>query len=298
MDINFPLILLVLVCVSGFIYLLDVLVLASSRAKKAAANGVKSTANEPLKEPLYVEYSKSFFPVLLVVFILRSFIVEPFQIPSESMVPTLEVGDFILVNKFTYGLRLPVVRNKVVDINQPKRGDVMVFFPPKEKRYFIKRVVGLPGDKIDYIDNELFVNGKKIKETLLTTGIADKTVGESNDHAKYIGGQLYVNGQRIAGALAETRSHPYYQLYSEGLGDGEHLTRKLLNPGYHGRNISSYIVPKGHYFMMGDNRNNSSDSRIWGPVPEENIVGKAFAIWMHWKKLLSLPSFSRVGGIE
>ncbi len=256
MDINFPLILVLLVFVSGLIWLLDALVLAPRRKQ--------SKDNEQVKDPLLVEYSKSFFPVLFVVLILRSFIVEPFQIPSPSMVPTLEVGDFILVNKFTYGLRLPVIRNKVVEINQPERGDVMVFFPPHEKRYFIKRVVGLPGDKISYKNNELFLNGKKVEETLQAT-------------------------------LPSAR--PFYQIYNEQLGDASHQTRKLLNPLRYGPNMS-YTVPEGHYFMMGDNRNNSSDSRVWGPVPEENIVGKAFAIWMHWESLLSLPSFSRVGSID
>jgi len=143
-------------------------------------------------------------------------------------------------------------------------GDVMVFFPPHEKRYFIKRVVGLPGDKVSYKNNELFLNGKKVEETLQAT-------------------------------LPSTR--PFYQIYNEQLGDAKHQTRKLLNPLRYGPNMS-YTVPEGHYFMMGDNRNNSSDSRVWGPVPEENIVGKAFAIWMHWKSLFSLPSFSRVGSIN
>lgn len=255
MDINFPLILVLLVFVSGIIWLLDIVVLAPRR---------KRADQEEIKEPAYVEYSKSFFPVLFVVFVLRSFIVEPFQIPSPSMVPTLEVGDFILVNKFTYGLRLPVIRNKVIDINQPKRGDVMVFFPPHEKRYFIKRVVGLPGDKISYRNNELFINGEKVPEKLVAT-------------------------------LPATR--PFYQIHEETLGDAQHQTRKLLNPLRHGPN-QSFVVKPGHYFMMGDNRNNSSDSRVWGTVPEENIVGKAFAIWMHWESLFSIPSFSRVGGID
>jgi len=206
--------------------------------------------------------------------VLRSFLVEPFQIPSSSMVPTLEVGDFILVNKFTYGIRLPVIRTKVIDINDPKRGDVMVFFPPHEKRYFIKRVVGLPGDRIDYIDNQLFINGAKIAEELQA--------------------QLPAN-------------RPFYEIYKEALGDIEHQTQKNIGyianfsdreDGLKRRYSNNYIIPEGHYFMMGDNRNNSSDSRVWGPVPEENIVGKAFAIWMHWEGLSSLPSFSRVGTIK
>lgn len=257
MDINFPLILALLVFISGLIWLADIVILAPRRR-------ANKDSLDTVREPLYVEYSKSFFPVLFVVFVLRSFIVEPFQIPSPSMVPTLEVGDFILVNKFTYGIRLPVIRTKVVNINQPKRGDVMVFFPPHEKRYFIKRVVGLPGDTITYRNNQLFINGEKIAEELQA--------------------RLPV-------------SRPQYEIYQETLGGVEHQTIKSLNPLRHGAN-ASYTVPEGHYFMMGDNRNNSSDSRVWGTVPEENIVGKAFAIWMHWEGLLSLPSFSRVGGIK
>jgi signal peptidase I len=260
MDFNFPLVLALLVFTSGLIWLLDIVVLAPRR--RAAAES-RSTVSA---EPLYVEYYKYFFPVLFVVFILRSFIVEPFQIPSPSMVPTLKVGDFILVNKFTYGIRLPVLRTKIFDINQPKRGDVMVFFPPHEKRYFIKRVIGLPGDTIAYRNNELFINGEKVSEELQA--------------------RLPV-------------ARPQYEVYKESLGDVGHQTIKLLSPLRHGVN-ASYPVPEGHYFMMGDNRNNSSDSRIWGTVPEENIVGKAFAVWMHWEGLFSgtIPSFSRVGSIE
>lgn len=251
MDINFPLILVILVFVSGAIALADKLVFAK---KRQAGN----------QEPAIIEYSKSFFPVLLLVLVLRSFLVEPFQIPSTSMVPTLEVGDFILVNKFTYGIRLPVIRTKVININDPKRGDVMVFFPPHEKRYFIKRVVGLPGDKIDYIDNKLFVNNKKVEEEL----------------------EASLRG-----------SNTPHELYTESLGEIKHQIRKELEPRVL-LETRGYTVPEGHYFMMGDNRNNSSDSRVWGPVPEANIVGKAFAIWMHWEGFSSLPSFSRVGAIK
>ncbi len=255
MDINFPLILVILVFVSGVVALVDKLFLGKKR-------------NATQAEPALVEYSKSFFPVLFIVLVLRSFLVEPFQIPSGSMVPTLEVGDFILVNKFTYGIRLPVVRTKVLDINDPKRGDVMVFFPPNEKRYFIKRVIGLPGDRIDYVNNQLFVNGEKVSEEL---------------QARLPAGR------------------PFFELYEEKIDDVTHRTRKevLYSESYYDqRYVKNYTIPEGHYFMMGDNRNNSSDSRVWGPVPEENIVGRAFAIWMHWEGFSSLPSFSRAGSIQ
>ena len=260
MDINFPLILVLLVFISGIIWLVDSLFFAANRRKANAA----IPESEAIADPVYVEYARSFFPVLFFVLILRSFLVEPFQIPSPSMVPTLQVGDFILVNKYTYGIRLPVIRTKVLDINKPERGDVMVFFPPHEKRYFIKRVVGLPGDKIDYSNNQLLINGEKVPEELLAT-------------------------------LPERR--PYYQEYDEQLGDVNHKIHKLLDSARHSLD-TSMVVPEGHYFMMGDNRNNSSDSRVWGTVPEENIVGKAFAIWMHWEKLFSLPSFNRVQAIN
>ncbi len=280
MDINFPLILVLLVLISGLTWLFDILVLAKQR-RQALAGVDEAFANKDLaiehqqhayeqakgavsKEPLLVEYSKSFFPVLFVVLVLRSFIVEPFQIPSGSMIPTLEVGDFILVNKYHYGIRLPVLRNKVIDINEPKRGDVMVFFPPHKKIYFIKRVIGLPGDEIRYINNVLYINGEKMPQSL------------------------------IASLPAQD---PKYQLTRESLGDVEHIMRKNMVPGELSRE-GVWVVPEGHYFMMGDNRDNSSDSRAWGFVPEENIVGKAFAVWMHWDSFFSLPSFSRVGSIE
>jgi signal peptidase I len=266
MDFNFPLVLALLVFSSGLIWLLDILLLAPRRRAESAGQEVA--------EPIYVEYSKSFFPVLLIVFILRSFIAEPFQIPSASMVPTLKVGDFILVNKFTYGIRLPVIRTKVLDINQPQRGDVMVFFPPHESRYFIKRVIGLPGDSVRYANNQVFVNGELLTNEFVTS--------ESNK-------------RKIYDRCAMTGGH--YQLFDEMIGDNTHQIRKCTNPvAFTGD--KTWEVPEKHYFMMGDNRDGSDDSRRWGFVPEENIVGKAFAIWMHWKGLVSLPSFSRVGAIE
>ncbi|WP_250462926.1 signal peptidase I [Microbulbifer litoralis] len=251
MDINFPLILLWLVVITGAIWLLDSLFLARRRESDTA-------------EPVLVEYAKSFFPVLAIVFILRSFVVEPFQIPSRSMVPTLQVGDFILVNKYAYGLRLPVSRTKVVDLGEPQRGDVMVFFPPHmNETYFIKRVIGLPGDKIELKDNVLYINGERAPQQLL------QALPPANPQVEIMWEEIY--GRR-------------------------HLMAKHVRGGDFS-NFST-TVPDGHYFMMGDNRDNSLDSRKWGFVPERDVVGKAFAIWMHWDELFSLPSFSRVGKIE
>jgi len=279
MDIDFPLILVILVFGSGLIWLLDAIFLAPGRRRvvtelrgqfpqwqqegSSQADSYRQRVAESAREPVVVEYAKSFFPVLLVVFVLRSFLVEPFQIPSSSMVPTLEVGDYILVNKYTYGIRLPVIRTKVLAFNEPERGDVMVFFPPHmNDTYYIKRVIGLPGDIISYRDKRLYVNGEEVPQEMLAV-------------------------------LPEGRSR--YRMGMETLGVVRHLIQD--DDSRPTRDFSVEVLP-GHYFMMGDNRDNSSDSRVWGQVPEKDIVGKAFAIWMHWDSLFSIPSFNRVGLIE
>ncbi|WP_336367115.1 signal peptidase I [Marinobacter sp. C2H3] len=259
MDIDFPLILVVLTLATGLIWLADRLFLRKRRLADADTGG--DAGDEAPKEPYLVDLSRSFFPVLLVVLVLRSFVVEPFQIPSGSMLPTLEVGDFILVNKFAYGLRLPVLGTKVVPVGEPQRGDVMVFRYPKDgETNYIKRVIGLPGDHIRYQDKQLFINGEKIDTTFIAR-------------------------------------MPPVELREEHLGTVDHDI--YLNLAVDGRSgEGEWVVPEGEYFMMGDNRDNSNDSRYWGFVPEKMIVGKAFAIWMHWKSLTSLPSFDRVGGIQ
>ena len=203
-------------------------------------------------EPWYVEYSRSFFPVLLIVFLLRSFIVEPFRIPSGSMLPTLQVGDFILVSKFKYGIRLPIVHMKVMETGTPARGDVMVFrFPGDNKTNYIKRVVGLPGDRIEYRGKRIFVNGTEVD--VEKTGVYDFTTGQ---------------GQTITA-----------DRFTEQLGDVEH--EMMINNASRSRGIAT-VVPEGEYFVMGDNRDHSNDSRYWGFVPGTNIVGKAFFIWLSW----------------
>lgn len=276
---DFPLILVILVFGTGLIWLGDRLLFAPSRRRSfdaltaqfpawneegsADSEGFAKAAPSLPRESTIVEYSRSFFPVLAVVFVLRSFLVEPFQIPSSSMVPTLQVGDYILVNKFTYGIRLPVLRTKIFDLGEPKRGDVMVFFPPHmNKTYYIKRVIGLPGDVISYRNKRLYVNGAAVPFEPLAE--APEARG------------------RVQMGLAE-------------LGGKSHLQQvNLLRPG---RDFTVTVKP-GHYFMMGDNRDNSSDSRVWGQVRERDIVGKAFAIWMHWDSLFSIPSFRRAGTID
>lgn len=281
MDINFPLVLVIAVFACALVWLFDCVFLAGKR--RAAISKVESQfANLELEkgendevyqrarssagqEPVVVEYAKSFFPVLFVVLVLRSFLFEPFQIPSGSMIPTLKVGDFILVNKFTYGIRLPVTRTKIFDVNQPERGEVMVFFPPhKPDTYYIKRVVGMPGDEISYINNVLFINGKRMEQTIV------KALPPGN---------------------------PEHIWTTEDLDGVEHQMRKAAKPGRLSQK-GHWVVPQGHYFMMGDNRDNSLDSRAWGPVPESAIVGKAFAVWMHWPSMFSIPSFDTVGSIQ
>lgn len=264
MDIDFPLVLVVLTLGTGVIWLLDVLLWKKSRESQAQVAGSDKSVEDievQLKEPWLVETSRSFFPVLAIVLVLRSFLVEPFQIPSGSMLPTLEVGDFILVSKFAYGLRLPVAGTKVVDIDDPQRGDIMVFkFPVDRKTNYIKRVIGLPGDRIVYKDKTLHINGKQVEETHLA-------------------------------------NLPPLKLFEEQLGDVTHrLYEDQRRPNRAGE--GEWIVPEGAYFVMGDNRDNSNDSRYWKFVPDDLVVGKAFAIWMQWKSFTSLPTFSRVGGIE
>lgn len=275
MDIDFSLVLVNLSLLTGIIYLFDIFVLAPKRKQniasfEAADNSQspehKKTSESLAREPVWVEYAKSLFPVFFLVLLFRSFIAEPFTIPSESMLPTLEVGDYIVVNKFSYGFRLPVIGTKIKEMNDPERGDVMVFkFPENPKINFIKRVVGLPGDTVKYENKRIYINGVKVEEILKES--------------------------------SENLSSSQARLYIETLDGVEHATRKRLgSPNY--LTQSEWFVPEGHYFVMGDNRDNSNDSRFWGTVPDELVMGKAFAIWMHKLPGLHLPEFSRNGRIK
>ena len=270
MDLDFPLILTWAVLISGAIWLADALafrprrVAAADAYRAGAGSNVNDEAVEQiLKEPVLIEYARSFFPVLLLVLVLRSFLFEPYQIPSESMVPTLEIGDFILVNKYAYGLRLPVLGTKFFDVGEPRHGDVMVFVPPHEPRYFIKRVIGVPGDHVRYQDKQLTINGLPIPQ-------------------EYVD-QITVDG------------HPYIQIYDETL--GTHTHRIYRYPARTER-PQEWTVPEGHYFMMGDNRDRSDDSRRWGFAADAKIVGKAVAIWVHKDPGLHWPTFARNGWIN
>ncbi len=256
---DFALIMFSLLVLTGSIWLLDHFVL------KARRNTT---------EPWWVEYAKSFFPVILAVFLLRSFLVEPFKIPSGSMIPTLQVGDFILVNKFTYGIRLPIISQKIVELNNPQRGDVMVFqYPENPSINYIKRVVGLPGDVIIYRGKQLLVNGVVQQQ---------KNEGEYN----YVDNGLnFVHTNRYTENLS---GHAHEMLISPdvpGLHMGSVTDFPLREQCSYTFDEMRCTVPAGHYFTLGDNRDNSRDSRYWGFVPDKMIVGKAFFVWMNFGDL-------------
>lgn len=270
---DFALIMLILLLVTGGVWLLDKLVFYPQRVSAAKA-GVEAPGNT-VKEPWWVEYSKSFFPVILIVFLLRSFLVEPFKIPSGSMIPTLQVGDFIVVNKFTYGIRLPIVGKKLVEINSPERGDVMVFhYPENPSTDYIKRVVGVPGDTIIYRSKQVIVNG--IMQPLQAEG----------DYNYVESGLNFVHTKRYSENLSSGRTYTVLQNP-----DAPNMQLSGVAGFPHRENCAYSVdemrctVPAGHYFMLGDNRDNSRDSRYWGFVPDEMLVGKAFMIWMNFSDL-------------
>jgi len=225
--------------------------------------------------PKVVQWSIELFPVLLLVLIFRGFIFEPFRVPSNSMMPTLLTGDFILVNKFDYGLRLPITNTKIIDFSKPERGDIIVFRYLTYERNpgysgvdFIKRVVALPGDVISYEKDQLIINDKAI---------------DYNKVGSYIGvdSGKPMNRYRLVRELIEAANHDI-----------------LLHPSGHSKDLPKITIPDGHYFVMGDNRSHSSDSRFWGFVPEEFILGKAIGIWMHWDWNYNTMQFSRIGGFD
>ncbi|WP_295755930.1 signal peptidase I [Undibacterium sp.] len=295
---NFALILFILTFVTGIIWFLDVFILARKRrvnADKALADfdirnqkltseGIRlqeggriELESRLLKQPAWIEYSGSFFPVIAMVFFLRSFLYEPFKIPSSSMLPTLYVGDLILVNKFTYGIRLPVINKKVLSLNDPQRGDVMVFkYPENPSLDYIKRVVGVPGDKVVYKNKRLSVNGQDIAYEALPDFLDEEHLNYSSQYSENLTGVKHriLNDVQRPPFVSDPHSFPNRELCSYD------------ESGF------SCTVPKDQYFMMGDNRDNSLDSRYWGFVPDQNIVGKAFFIWMNF------ASPKRIGGFE
>jgi len=264
MQLDFEFILVVLTALAGLIWLFDALFLAPRR-RAAARAAEKARARKPIAEPTIVEYARSFFPVLLIVLVLRSFVAEPFRIPSESMLPTLQVGDFILVSKYSYDVRLPVLQTRVVDTGSPERGDVAVFrYPVDPSINYIKRIVGLPGDTVAYYNEQLFINGDPAPMT-------------------EVGPYEIPGGQPVEAGMVEFR---------ERLNDLEHAI--VVRPD--GRALEGeFVVPDGHYFAIGDNRNYSNDSRRWGYVPEDHLVGRARMIWMHWNWSDGGVDWSRIG---
>jgi signal peptidase I len=261
--LNFALFLLILLVVTGGIWALEGAFLRSRRPSHA-------------KQPWWVEYSISFFPVILIVFLLRSFLVEPFKIPSSSMVPTLLVGDFILVNKYAYGIRLPVANRKLIAVGSPERGDVMVFrFPEDPSLDYIKRVVGVPGDRIEYRDKRLSINGAAVPLRQIDDYLSKERMQFSRRYIETVDGVEHeiLLDEDAPASLTPGRAFPL-----------------AGNCNYNMSGLAC-TVPPGHYFVMGDNRDNSSDSRVWGFVPDDNIVGKAFFIWLNLNELGRFGSF-------
>ena len=289
---NFALFLLILLVVTGLVWAMEGATLR--RRREAAAAEALSRLDtelrqEPedkrtrlreeqrarlLKQPWWVEYSVSFFPVILIVFLLRSFLVEPFKIPSSSMVPTLLVGDFILVNKYAYGIRLPVANKKIVNLGEPHRGDVMVFrYPEDPSLDYIKRVVGLPGDRVEYRNKRLTINGQLVPVKQIDDYLSRERMQFSHRYIENLGGvehEILLEDDAPAAVLP---------------------SRAMAGNCTYNMNGLACTVPPGHYFMMGDNRDNSSDSRVWGFVPDENIVGKAFFIWLNLNELGRFGAF-------
>ena len=289
---------LVLITAAFFVvWAVDRMLFARRRKLRAAAEGEKP------REPLLVDYARSFFPVILAVLVFRSFLLEPFRIPSGSMMPTLLVGDFVLVNKFAYGLRLPVTNTKILDTGEPKRGDIAVFrYPLNPKEDYIKRIVGLPGDTIKVVGESVCI---------IPHGSGAQPCSTSN---AVVNPQVFVNGTKVQ----ETLVGPYHGtdkesikeeeidspigLFDEHLGNVHHQMMLITNPPIPSVGTCAggmptsdggceWRVPKGYYFAMGDNRNNSEDSRFWGFVPEQNLAGRAFFIWF------SLADWHRIGTV-
>jgi len=246
-DIELVLVLATLVC--GLVWAADALVFARRRRR---ANADRGRGDATPGQPTVVEYARSFFPVLLIVLVIRSFLGEPFRIPSQSMLPTLKVGDFIVVNKFAYGLRLPVVHTEFVDFDEPERGDVVVFRYPRDPSVdYIKRVVGLPGDQIAYYNRRLFVNGEPVPMERLGPYRPEEAAASAEPLIEF--------RERLDG-------------FAHSL---------LLDPN--GQSAEGeFVVPEGRYFVLGDNRDHSNDSRRWGYVPTSHLVGRAEMIWLHW----------------
>ena len=294
---NFALLLLLATVVTGIYWLAERFVFLPQRQKAAAQleteaaqrrtelakmgidkvdTDVQVARDKLLMQPWWLDWTAGLFPVIAVVFILRSFLFEPFKIPSGSMIPTLQIGDLILVNKFHYGIRLPVVNTKVTEGSPVQRGDVMVFrYPPKPSVDYIKRVVGIPGDEVAYLNKKLSINGQPVASENLPDYFDESVMRYFRHERESLPGkthQIIVDNER-PGFIAGADEFPFREQCRYSV---EGVVCK---------------VPEGHYFMMGDNRDNSLDSRYWGFVPDKNIVGKAFFVWMNFGNLKRIGSF-------
>ncbi|MDR2711007.1 MAG: signal peptidase I [Burkholderiales bacterium] len=272
--LNFPLILFLLTLATGVVWALDFFYLRKKRDPKTPT-------------PAWIDYTASFFPVLLVVFVLRSFVAEPFKIPSSSMRPTLVVGDFLLVNKFSYGIRLPIIEKKIIPVGSPQRGDVVVFrYPLDTSQDYIKRVIGVAGDIVEYRDKKLTVNGQSLPQ-------------QGDGDYSYLSEDLRFEAlNRFIETAPSSDGARKHAIAVDPQKPTLYLERVRLYPN---RSACQYFengfrctVPQGYYWMMGDNRDNSDDSRYWGFVPDENLRGKAFFIWFNWEDISSF-AFNRVG---
>ena len=301
MDFDFNLILVPATLILGAIWLLDKLVLKQKQSKGLD----KSTAP--------VRWAYDFFPILAIVLVVRSFLIEPFNIPSSSMVPTLYTGDFIAVNKYAYGIRLPLVNTKVLDLGAPQHGDVVVFrFPLNPKQYYIKRVIGVGGDTVSFNNGQLSVNGKAIATTPANFTPDPKMTAQLYPPGKTETGEVVTAEQAAQLGNQEEQTAQYVQ--ESPSSNHQHLVRYLGDKNWF--QYASFLqqaspqlmasqgqqwqltVPKGHYFVMGDNRDRSADGRFWGFVPDENLAGKAVYVWTHKASGLSLPTFNRNGAIH
>ena len=294
---NFALLLFLATCVTGLYWLAERFYFLPQRRRAVAtleANDAQRRAGlaergitqvddnqseartRLIMQPWWLDWTAGLFPVIAAVFFLRSFLFEPFKIPSGSMIPTLLVGDLILVNKFTYGVRLPVIHTKIIEGNQPARGDVMVFrYPPQPSLDYIKRVVGVPGDEVAYLNKRLTVNGKPVETKAMPDFFDEDAMRYFKQYEEQLGGQPHrlLNNSDVPAFVQGASNFAYRD-----------------NCRYSVEGVVCK-VPQGHYFMMGDNRDNSLDSRYWGFVPEANIVGKAFFVWMNFGNLKRIGSF-------
>jgi signal peptidase I len=288
--LDFSLVLLLIAVITGVFWLIDVVLLRPARTAAAVAAGKDPNL---ISEPGTVDYARSFFPVAVVVLLLRAFVFEPFRIPSDSMMPTLVDGDFIIVNKFAYGLRLPVINKKIVNTGSPQRGDVVVFrYPPDPSINYIKRLVGLPGDRVEVHDDKLIVNGKPVETIdlgLYDDGcyqgmrLAREHIGQHRHEIMFCPTPGDIASEPLP-TCNRRQSRSYVCVASQS---GELRDRN---------DWPEHIVPAGHYLMIGDNRDNSADGRTWGFVPDDNLVGKATRIWFNWDlQRTGGPVWSRIG---